>query len=146
MGDHLGVGLGDERVAASLQVRPQLAVVFDDAVVNDGYPPAAVPVRMGVAVGRRPVRRPARVRDARRPDEVGRLATLDERGDTARALDAVQGAVGPQHRDARGVISPVLECLETLEQVADCLATAGIANDSAHAEPPRVCVWGTSRF
>ena len=108
VGDYLGVGLGDERVTTSLQIRPQLAVVLDDAVVNDGDAPAAVPVRMGVAVGRRPVRRPARMRDARRPDEVGRLAALDERGDTARALDAVQGAVGPQHRDARGVISPIL--------------------------------------
>ena len=62
--EHLGVGLGLERVPLHLEHLPQRAVVLDDAVVHDGDRARAVDVRMRVALVRRAVRGPARVGDA----------------------------------------------------------------------------------
>ncbi len=50
--------------AVGLELAFERGVVFDDAVVDDGDPAVAAEVRMGVAVGGGPVRRPARVADA----------------------------------------------------------------------------------
>ena len=63
MRDHLGVGLGAELVAAPLEVRAQLLVVLDDAVVHDREP-VARDVRVRVALARHPVGGPAGVGDA----------------------------------------------------------------------------------
>ena len=48
VGQHLGVGGGDQRVPAGLELGLQLGVVLDDAVVDEGQPAAAVDVRVGV--------------------------------------------------------------------------------------------------
>ena len=76
-----GVGLGGEFLARRLQLRAQLGVVLDDAVVHDGDARGAV--RMRVALGRRAVRRPAGVADAggagqrrARPARAARLPSL----------------------------------------------------------------------
>ncbi len=45
---HLGVGLTEELVAARYQLRAQLAIVFDDAVVDDVNAPGAILVRMRI--------------------------------------------------------------------------------------------------
>ena len=61
--DDLGVGVGRERVALFLEVRTQLFVVLDDAIVNDGDR-VTRQVRVGVGFVGHAVRRPARMGDA----------------------------------------------------------------------------------
>src|SRR2546426_9182121 len=73
MGECLGVGLGLEAVAAVRQGRPQRVGVLDDPVVDQRDTPVTIDVRMRVALRGRPVRRPARVRDAGRDRKSTRL-------------------------------------------------------------------------
>ena len=62
--DDLGIGRRFAVVAALGQLLLELAEVFDDAVVNERDDVVAADVRVGVRVGRRPVRGPARVAEA----------------------------------------------------------------------------------
>ena len=87
--DDLGVGLGAELVAVPQQLRAQLLVVLDDAVVDD-RDAVARDVRVGVALARHAVRRPARVRDAEvavRGVGVERVLELAHLADGAQPLD-----------------------------------------------------------
>jgi hypothetical protein len=88
VGDHLGVGLAGEAAAASGQGGPQLGVVLDDAVVDDGD--AADAVRVGVDLGRAAVGRPARVADAAVAGDRRGAELVGERGDLALATDEVE--------------------------------------------------------
>ena len=63
VGQHLGVGLGLERVPPLLERLPDGAGVLDDAVVDEGDPAALVGVGMGVGGGGGAVRGPAGVAD-----------------------------------------------------------------------------------
>ena len=51
-------------VAGALQICLEGAIVLDDAIVNDRQIVPAAVMRVGVGVGRRPMRGPARVADA----------------------------------------------------------------------------------
>ena len=115
----------------SLEHAPERARVLDDAVMHDGDLPPLVELRVGVALVRRPVRCPARVRDAERPDDRARVDRRLESRDLARhfaGLDAL-----PVHDgDAGGVVPAVLEPLQPLnEQWRDDLG-ADVADDSTH--------------
>jgi hypothetical protein len=59
--DDFRVGIRDEYVAESDQFLLQLGVVFDDAVMDDGQPPMAVKMGVGIGVGHNAVGRPTRV-------------------------------------------------------------------------------------
>ena len=75
--EHLGVRLRLEGVPLRLEHLSQGAVVLDDAVVHDGDRVRAVGVRMRVALVRRAVRGPARVRDPDRSvNRVARFTTF----------------------------------------------------------------------
>ena len=63
VGDDLGVGLGAEAVAAGDELGAQLAVVLDDAVVDDDDVAGGVGVGVGVGAGCLAVGGPARVAD-----------------------------------------------------------------------------------
>ena len=63
VGHHLGVGGRGQRVPGGLELGPQLGVVLDDAVVDEGQAPGAVGVRVGVLGGGAPVGGPAGVPD-----------------------------------------------------------------------------------
>src|SRR4051812_23556559 len=60
--DHLGGGIGGERITQVLQPLAHLLVVLDDAVMR--HRDAAAHVRVGIALGGHAVRRPARMADA----------------------------------------------------------------------------------
>ena len=90
---HLGVGLAAERVAHREELGLQLCEVLDDAVVDDGELVVVGQVRVGVAVGRPAVRRPARVADAGRAVGRGAVSGRRARRELARALAHVQVAV-----------------------------------------------------
>ena len=131
----LGVGVGGKGVAIAGQVAAELAVVLDDAVVDDGDAAGAVQVRVGVLVGGGAVRGPARVGDARGACEVCGLAAVGEDRDATRALHAVELAVRREHLDASRVVAAVLERCQTVKQELGRLLLAGVSNDSAHVCP-----------
>ena len=142
MGNHLGVGLAEELVAARHQLGAQLAIVLDDAVVNDVDAPGAVLVRMRVLERRTSVRRPARVADADRARR--RALGLDLAGevsDLVGVLDRRDVAVRVDDRDPGRVVAPVLETAKAVEQDRCCGTGAGVADDAAHGTSlERTCV------
>ena len=133
--DHLGVGLGGELVALALRLGAQLLVVLDDAVVDD-RDAVLGDVRVGVALARHAVRGPAGVRDAKpavRRVGVERVLQLADLADRAQALDVARAV---QHRDARGVVAPVLEPAQPLDQDRDDVTVGDRSDDSAHGGVP----------
>ena len=74
LGDDFGVGRRLAVIAALGQLLLELAKVLDDAVVHERHDVVAADVRMGVLVGGRAVRGPARVAEADRAARRRRLA------------------------------------------------------------------------
>ena len=131
MGECLGVGLGLEAVAAVRQGRPQRVGVLDDPVVDQRDTPVTIDVRMRVALRGRPVRRPARVRNAGRSlDRTARHERL-ERVHAAREFARHHAAVD-LHGEPRRVVTPVLQATEPAEQDRRRFAAPGVADDAAH--------------
>ena len=121
VGEHLGVGLGAEHVPPLHQALGQLDVVLDDPVVHERHRAGAVEVRVGVALRRLAVGRPAVVTDP------GALAVREGRRGAAEGGHRV-GAVGDaqlldrlgvDEGDPRRVVAAVLEALEAVEQDAE---------------------------
>ena len=133
VGHDLRVRLGLEDVSAGHQLVAQLAEVLDDAVVDDGDPAGAVAVRMGVEVARPAVRGPARVAEAdagtRRLAAEGVLEDRHLAGSLLHEQVAVLGDEG----DAGGVVAPVLEPPQPVEQDGAGFSRSGVSDDSAHA-------------
>ncbi len=134
MGEHLGVGVGREQVAAVAEPGRQLAPVLDDPVVDDGHPAAAVEVGVGVLLGRVTVGGPAGVADPGRHPGGGVLddlaEVLERAGPRGRAGPVEVAAV--VEGDAGRVVSPVLEPLQAVEQeIEDAVVTRG-SDDAAH--------------
>ena len=106
LGHRLGIRFGAEFLALGLQLRPQLGMVFNDTIMHQRHTGGAV--RMRVALGRRPVRRPPRVPD---PDRSRQRLPLQRRGQIA------QLALGPspldvavhQGGDAGAVIAAIFQ-------------------------------------
>ena len=130
MQHRLGVGLGLEHVALGGQRVAQLLEVLDDAVVHDGD--ALVHVRMGVALGRAAVRRPARVADAGAPLQrlVGepQLQVLE----LALGAAAVEMAV-LDGGDAGRIVAAILEPPQRVDEIARDRLRSENADDAAHA-------------
>ena len=86
VGDDLAVSLGHEDVTAGHELVAELSEVFDDAVVDDDDPAAAVGVGMCVDKAWLAVSRPACVADAEAPLGHAVLQPGREQRDLARAL------------------------------------------------------------
>ena len=127
--DGLGVGLGREDRALGLELGAQLAEVLDDAVVDDGD--AAGLVRMGVALGRLAVGRPAGVADAGVAADRVLDQQVGERDQLADGAAALEAAV-LQRGDAGAVVAAVLEPLQRLEDQRRDLVPPEDADDAAH--------------
>ena len=132
MGDHLGVGLADEVEAVGLQLASQGDMVLDHPVMDDrDRGVAAANVRMGVAVGRRPVGRPASVSDAAAAGVQLAAEVLLKHADPAGALVNDQ-AVAVQSGDAGTVISAVLQAVQARQQDRASLIPPGVSNYPTH--------------
>src|SRR5688500_11349507 len=131
MREHFGVGVGLERDAAGLQLRPQLRGVLDEPVMDDRETTRAVAVRMRVAIARLAMRRPARVCDARRAFQQRRKLPLQL---THFAFGLVYAElVVARAGDARRVIAAVFESMQPFHQDGPRVALADVTDDSAHA-------------
>ena len=130
----LGVGLGLEGIAVRLELGAQLAEILDDAVMHDGEPLRRM--RMGVALGRTSMRRPARMADA---DEARERRLREPR------LEIAQLAFGApplepaflQGRDAGGIITSIFEAFQRIDELRRHRRLADDPDNAAHVVPFR---------
>jgi hypothetical protein len=149
VGDDFRVGLAGEDVAARLELRVQLLMVLDDAVVHQRHAPGAhrlggghagavAEMRMRVVHRRRAVRRPARVRDAGRALQATAghlLQQLRHARGAARTLQAAgrpAAQAGLVHGHAAGIVAAVFEPLQALDEKGNDVARGNRADDAAH--------------
>ena len=129
MGDDLGVGFAAEFRAVLAEPFAQFAEILDDAVMSDRD--AVGGVRMRVALGRFAVRRPAGVADADIAGERLLRQALFQRGELALGASAAERAV-IQSGDTGGVVAPVFEAFERLDQMAGNRLASNNSDDPAH--------------
>ena len=131
LGDDFGVGLRGELVAQRAQALALGLVVLDDAVVHQRQF-AVADVRMRVEFGDAAMRGPARVADAERGRQPGRLRGGLHLGDAAGPAHPPH-AVAADHGDAGGVVAAVFQPLEPVHEQRDHVTVGDGADDSAHA-------------
>ena len=135
VGQNLGVGLGNEGVAAPEERLLDGPRVLDDAVVDDRDAAALVHVRMGVRRGRGAVGGPAGVSDPDGPQRGLAPELVGQHRELARGfLDP--DPVSVDDRKASGVVSPILHAAETLQQDRRRLPWPNVPDDSAHRARP----------
>ena len=131
----LGVRVADELDASGLQLGTQHSEVLDDPVVDNGDLARRVPVRMGVAVGRPAVSRPAGVSHAGVAGQASRVGLGERRlqvGQPPSAPTDRHSAVAVEQRDARGVIAPVLHPTQRVDDDVAGRTVPDVADDSTH--------------
>ena len=97
---------------------------------------AQTDMRMGIGVGGCPVGGPPRVADGDRAVEWLVSDEGFEAGQASCGLEDVDCAVFIEDREARGIVAPVFEPPEALEDQAGRPAEADVADDAAHLENP----------
>ena len=153
MSDDLGVGLAGKGIAFGLQFSAQFFVVFNDAVVHQAnaafalarlHAGARAEMRMGVVHRRCAMGGPAGVGNAGRAlQATGRRVDLGHQLGhplgAARALQTWRLAhlrLRRVDRDAAGVVTPVLQALQALDQDGNNIAARNRADDAAHGVSP----------
>ena len=130
VGNHLGIGVGDELAPLRLQLGPELAVVLDDAVVD--HRDAAGGMGVGVGLAGLAMRGPAGVPDARSAADGApgdQAFELDELALGAAKLDQAVG----ERRETRRIVAAVFEAPQPVEDVRRRLIRARDTDDSAHS-------------
>ena len=137
LGHHLGVGLGNEGDPLRLQKLPQLHIVFDDAVVHHGKAAALADLGVGVHVRGLPVGGPAGVAQADDAmDSSAPLHQLIQHLKPALGLGHLQALLLPVNRDARGVIAPIFQPGQAVQQNGGGLLPANKSDNTAHWDVP----------
>src|SRR5580704_402405 len=130
---HFRVCLGDELVAFALELFLQLEIVFDDAVVDYDNLAGAIAVGVCVFFSGAAVSGPARVAnavgalDGRFLDDFFKVAEF-----SGSATDFQFSVLGDD-RDARGIVSAILEFSQTLDDDRHYLFRSDVTDNSAHA-------------
>lgn len=129
MRNDFGVGLRLEGVAERAQLFALFLVVFDDAVVHQRH--AGTDVRMRIGFGDAAMGGPAGMADAQgRAKLLGLRRLCHFRHPASAAHAAYLRAV--QHRDAGGIIAPVLQTLEPFDEDRNHVAPGDGADNAAH--------------
>ncbi|MNL40138.1 hypothetical protein D3C87_1624630 [compost metagenome] len=134
VGHHLGVGLRLETVAHGAQFLAQRFVVLDDAVMHqrDGL---VREMRVGVDRIGLAVRGPARVGNAQRAGQAGRLRLRVQIGHARDGARALQRLVAHDGHAAR-VIAAVLQATQAFDQDRNDIARGNRADDATHLVNP----------
>jgi len=127
----LGIGLSHEAMAVLLQPLAEHVGVLDDAVVDQRHRPRAIDVGVCVALGRRAVRRPACMSDTAVPVHRPPSEQLAQAGDATGELAGLHPTT-VLDRDPGGVVAPVFQAREPLNQNRHRLSRADVPHDSAH--------------
>src|SRR5262249_27162502 len=116
VGDDLGVGLRGEGVTVVLERGLELAVVLDDSVEDDRQLGVlATGQRVGVLLTDPPVCCPAGMAEAGRRERAVRASRILQELEVSDGSHVLEAVVLPQHQTG-GVVAPVLEPLETVEE------------------------------
>jgi hypothetical protein len=128
------VGLAGEFMSLLAKEFLERGVIFDDAVVNQGDPPAVVRVRVGIALGRRAVGRPAGMghADLCRRQRLLAQSIFKHRNPPDGPAD-VQVVRLIYDRHPRRIVTPVFQSLEPLDQERLGDLASDVGDDSAHA-------------
>ena len=129
MGDHLAVGLGREFVAVFGKLGAVILEILDDAIVDNRHRAGAV--RVGIALGRRAMGRPAGVGNAEMAvDGIGfqRRAQI---GDLAGGAAALQPVLA-DHREAGAVITAIFQPCQATHQALGDFLVSGDPDNTAH--------------
>ena len=134
----------DLRVRVGAEVYPlgdkeflDLQVVFNDPVVNHRDLPVLAQMGMGVDVIRLAVGGPAGVSDTHPAlQSLPAVHKGAEHLEPALGLSQLQALLLRQYRDARRVIAPVFQPLQSVKQYRCRLLCTGIAHNSAHGVSP----------
>ena len=118
-------------MSRGFQTFPQVGVVFDDAVVDDGELAFFIGMRMGVAFAGDAVRGPACVRDARVHLAFAGGAFRLQVDDFADGFDGQDG-IAVQEADPGGIVSTVFQTLEAVDEKGERGLRPGISYNSAH--------------
>ena len=149
----LGVGLAGKYIALGLQLGTQGFVVLDDAVVHQGHAcrcigighggdaGAMAEMGMGIAHRRLAVGGPAGMGNAGETFNMFGLDLLHQLGHAGcgtRTLQPKAQAVGVRglHRHPTGVITAVLQSLQTLDQNRNDIAMRNRSNNATHRGTP----------
>jgi hypothetical protein len=130
MGDDFRVRLRREAVAFFDQMLLEFQVVFDDAVMH--HRDLLHLVGMGVGLGGAAVGSPAGVADAHLAGQRLQAQQLVQLQQFAHAAADGQ-AVFPDDRHARGIIPPVFQALQAVQDNGHGLLGTQIADDAAHS-------------
>ena len=111
MSRNLGVRVGGEHDSLGLELRTKARVVLDDSVVNDRDAPVRRHVGVRIGVRRCAVSGPSGVPDRHRAGREGPVfQLLGENRELAGLLCHREPfAIHGHHRDARGVVTAILE-------------------------------------
>ena len=127
----LSVGLGFKRIALRNKIIAQLNVVFDYAVMNDGY--LAAQMRVGVYIIRLAVSGPSGMTDAHLAfDALAALNNVAENLEAALCLFYPELPVSGDDRYSGRVIAAVLKSFKPVKQYGSRLIASNKANYSAH--------------
>ena len=138
MHGHLGVGVAGELHARGFQFGAHRRVVLDDPVVDDRDLSRSVEMRVGVAVGRPTVGRPARVAEAgaaRQGRGVGFGQSGLQIGQPSCPATNGQPAISIEQSDARRVVSAVLHPAQRVDNDVAGRTLPDVADDSTHSHP-----------
>ncbi len=132
--DNLGVGLRAKTVSFLDEFLLERKVVLDDPVMDHDQIPAAIHVGVGVLLGGAAMRRPAGVPKPDGPDEVCapdgvfQLLDLSDRS-------VHHHAPLLEHGQSGGVVAPVFEALQPVQQNRNNLLVSDVPDDATHSSP-----------
>lgn len=108
----------------------EFEVIFDDPIVHDRDTPRAVPMWMGIALLRDPMRGPACMRNPAGSRRLKARHLFFELGDLTFASDGRQFPV--LNRESGGVVPAVLKGPEPFHEDGRSGFAADVTNDSTH--------------
>src|SRR5690554_862334 len=130
MRDELGIGLTPDLKAGVADLAPELGVVLDDPIMDDGD--IAREMRMRVRFGRPPMGRPPCMPDAYTTIERllrDQLLEVSQLTDSAPDRDALFG----EHGEPRRIIASIFEAPQPVQKDWADRSAANITDDTAHA-------------
>src|ERR1700754_509115 len=131
--DDLSVSLRNKAVIGFAQPVFELQIVFYDAVMDDDDAAGAVAMRMCVLFGGTSVRGPTRVADSVSAVERTQTNRLFEIAQLSFSTANLELVTFIDDRDARRVVTAILELPQPVDNERHDLFVAYVTNDSTHA-------------
>src|SRR6267378_6619988 len=129
---NFGVRCGRETMASTFEDRPEGSMIFNNTVVDEGYPPRAIGVRMSIRLRRHSMRCPPRMSNAERGFRKRTVERLGEVLDLSDAPECMQLIVR-NDRDSGRIVSAIFEMAQPFKENRRCFPGSKISYDAAHS-------------